>query len=99
MVHEELRKLANRLYASTEVGPCMNPHQVSCLHAEEQRPLTSAEKALGWARRPFTHYNHHRMCASCAVYWHVEVAAQVAERSHAASVKFKSDEKPTIKEQ
>lgn len=45
-----------------------------CVQAEENRPLTPAEKKKGWARRPFDLYDDARMCEPCSAYWHASVS-------------------------
>jgi hypothetical protein len=46
----------------------------ACTMQEEERPLTRAEKAKGWARRPFYAYDHDRMCSACRAYWYLSMA-------------------------
>lgn len=46
----------------------------SCVQREEERPLTRAERARGWARRPFGGYDAASMCSACAAYWHASMA-------------------------
>jgi hypothetical protein len=81
-IAKRTRDLANELFKSP---PCsqMQAGGVSCLHSEDQRALTPAEKREGHVRRGFDMYDPARMCASCRAYWHVELAAQALERKAA----------------
>lgn len=50
--------------------PCSNVvDNLACAAREDSRPLTRAEKAKGWAARPFAAYDPERMCNSCRAYW------------------------------
>lgn len=72
------RQLANELFRN-ETIPCSSFDACgkSCLMIEEERPLTSQERAKGWARRPFYAYDDNKLCNGCCSYWHAERAAQV----------------------
>lgn len=70
----DARKLAVALMG--DAVPCRRlGESISCVSREEQRPLTRAEKARGWARRPFDAYHDENMCVACSAYWHASVAA------------------------
>lgn len=76
-IHElstRARQLADDLFSG---GPrCSCRGLGGCLDREEKRPLTRAEKQLGWSRRSFDAYDPQQMCLACAAYWHAESAAQ-----------------------
>lgn len=84
----QARTLADELFGSAL--PCRRlewvtgtpPAEVTktCIQDEAARPLTDAEQARGWARRPFYGYDQERMCSHCASYWFAERAAQKLER-------------------
>lgn len=76
------RKLANDLFRTEGEVACANFADKSCVQAEEERPLTAAEKKRDWYKRPFYGYDAARMCDSCAAYWFAEMAAQTLHRMH-----------------
>ena len=85
---KELEEACNAIAVELmgEVAPCRNMRRLadvglspealtlSCVMQEEHRALTKTERDLGWARRPFSRYDHLRMCAPCASYWHASMA-------------------------
>lgn len=74
---KELEERANQLavdLGKNEIAPCRNGKKSpSCIHVEETRPLTRAEKKQGWGRRPFYGYEPRNMCDACAAYWHASM--------------------------
>lgn len=74
------RELSGELYKGS--CPRYNSRMAKepCLHAEETRKLTPAEKRQGWTRRPFYAYDHGRMCPTCAAYWHASMASMALDR-------------------
>jgi hypothetical protein len=77
-----LRELASVAFRTDgPIGCCRTDDGQSCLMIEENRPLTRPEKTAGWARRPFWAYDPSNLCNGCAIYWHIERAAQAAHEA------------------
>lgn len=62
------------------VGAVMNAEPCSRINRGEQtEPCLVRERNRDGRPTPFQHRRHERMCASCAAYWHVEMACLVLE--------------------
>jgi len=73
----DARNLADELLESDGALRCHGaqaPAQ-SCLHVESERALNAHERHLGWVSRPFSAYDHARMCGPCRAYWFQAMAA------------------------
>jgi hypothetical protein len=87
------REIANECFR-TEALPCANQRtdaSPTCIQAEEDRPLTRAEKAKGWARRGFADYDTARMCRACEAYYHAERAAQLLHEARCWQVRIEAE--------
>jgi hypothetical protein len=89
MTLEEMIDMARQLCSATvrDDGelPCLNKRRLStksCTAEEEDRPLTRAEKAKGWARRPFFAYDTEAMCSHCRAYWYLSMAEIALRDAH-----------------
>ncbi len=85
---DRLRATAAELAAalrSADVLPCTERalRGCSCIAAEKSRPLTRAERARGWARRPVSAYSPEKLCDGCGAYWHVSEAARLIAQADA----------------
>jgi hypothetical protein len=90
---ETARELANELFRR-DVLDCTGPTDngpVTCIRAEEDRPLTRAEKAKGWSHRGFASYDTSRMCRGCEAYYHAERAAQNLHEAYCWAVRIEAD--------
>lgn len=93
-LRDKTREMANELFRNTNEIACAIQDKVhkSCLEREKKRDLTPSEKRLGYVQRPFDEYDHHRLCSSCAAYWHMEIAAQTLHRVYCLSVRVKAQQ-------
>jgi hypothetical protein len=77
LLAQRARNLADELF---QFPACIQqPDQPSCLAQQE---------AKGRRRVAFCDYQPEMMCAACAAYWHVEMAAQQLWRRHCLAVKY-----------
>lgn len=81
---ETTRELADRareLSADLFGTGCSQPAgNLSCVSAEQDRPLTRQENPHNYTFRPFGMCDPDRLCASCRAYWFAEMAAQTLHR-------------------